>query len=200
MNEKIIFASDEHEKYSASISNLIIEAAKTKGSGLAKRSVDYITKKIKEKKAVIALSGEKVVGFCYIESWGHDCYVANSGLIVSQHFRGRNLARKIKAKAFELSLKIYPKAKIFGLTTSLAVMKINSELGYRAVTFSELTDDKEFWEGCESCNNYDILQRTQREYCLCNAMLYNANVNRKPKKPLNIISRLVQLTQFIFKR
>src|SRR5207342_2655677 len=64
-------------------------------------------------------------------------------------------------------------SKVFGLTTGLAVMKINSELGYEPVTYSELTDDEEFWAGCKSCVNYDILMSKQRKNCMCTAMLYD---------------------------
>ncbi|MEE9462536.1 MAG: GNAT family N-acetyltransferase, partial [Bacteroidales bacterium] len=112
-------------------------------------------------------------GFCYIESWGHEKFVANSGLIVLEKYRGYGLAMKIKSRAFRLSRKVFPGAKMFGLTTSLAVMKINSALGYKPVTFSELTDDDEFWKGCHSCAYYDILFRTNRTHCLCTAMLYD---------------------------
>ena len=58
-------------------------------------------------------------------------------------------------------------------------MKINSELGYWPVTYSELTQDEDFWSGCKSCVNYDILMSKERKNCLCTAMLY------KPKKSQN---------------
>jgi len=121
--------------------------------------------------AIIALHGEELAGFCYIEAWDHARYVANSGLIVNPKFRKNGLAKKIKAKAFNHARNTYPTAKVFGITTSLAVMKINSDLGYRPVTFSELTQDDAFWKGCQSCPNYDILQRNERKLCLCTGML-----------------------------
>jgi hypothetical protein len=74
---------------------------------------------------------------------------------------------------FELSRVRYPDAKIFGLTTGLAVMKINSDLGYEPVTYSELTNDEEFWKGCQSCVNYDILMSKGRKNCMCTAMLFD---------------------------
>lgn len=151
----------------------IADAAKVRGTGIARRSPEYIEQKIKEGKAIIALAGDEFAGFCYIETWGDKKFVANSGLIVVDKFRGHGLAKRIKRKAFELSRQRYPNAKIFGLTTGLAVMKINSELGYKPVTFSELTDDDAFWKGCESCVNYDILQRTERKHCLCTGMLFD---------------------------
>jgi hypothetical protein len=132
---------------------------------------------MQEGKAIIALAGDEVAGFCYIETWSHNKYIANSGLIVSENFRKHGLATRIKEAAFALSRKKFPEANLFGITTSLAVMKINSDLGYRPVTFSELTTDDEFWKGCQSCPNYDILMRNQRSNCLCTAMLYDP----KPK-------------------
>ncbi len=166
-------ADESHLKYVQLILDTIAAAAKVRGTGIARRSPEYITKKIQEGKAIIALCGEEFAGFCYIETWSDKKFVANSGLIVVDKFRAHGLAKRIKSKAFKLSRERYPEAKIFGLTTGLAVMKINSELGYKPVTFSELTDDEAFWKGCQSCVNYDILQRTGRKMCLCTGMLYD---------------------------
>lgn len=167
-------AGDHHSHYAPQICEEMESSAKARGTGIAKRSPDYIREKILEGKAVIALTKEgKWAGFCYIETWGHGKYVANSGLIVSPDLRKSGLARKIKEKIFELSRKKYPEAKIFGLTTGLAVMKINSDLGYEPVTYSELTDDEEFWKGCRSCVNFEILTSKDRKNCLCTAMLYD---------------------------
>ena len=123
-----------------------------------------------EGKAVIALNGDVVIGFCYIESWQDKKFVANSGLIVHPDFRKTGLAKAIKQATFELSKKMFPDAKLFGITTSMPVMKINSDLGYKPVTFSELTQDEAFWKGCQSCANFDILTRTNRSMCLCTGM------------------------------
>jgi GNAT superfamily N-acetyltransferase len=170
----ITVATEEHLDYVPEIEKAILEASQVKGTGIAKRSAGYLGDKITQGKAIIALDREKrFAGFCYIESWGHDRFVANSGLIVMQEYRGRGLAYEIKAEAFKLSRKLFPVAKMFGLTTSLAVMKINSALGYKPVTFSELTDDDEFWKGCQTCTYYDILFRTNRSLCLCTGMLYD---------------------------
>jgi len=198
-------ANDQHVKYAEQISKLLEKAAQNKGSGLAKRSPKYISDRIEEGKAVIALYKNKAIGFCYIESWGHDDFVANSGLIVSENFRGNRLAYKIKKKAFELSRQKFPNAKLFGLTTSLAVMKINSALGYKPVTFAQLTGDTEFWRGCEGCANYDILMRTERVHCLCTGMLYDPqkeenNTTYKRKKPLSVYNRWVKFKQYIFSK
>ena len=166
-------ADVSHLPYVQTILTTIEEAAKIRGTGIAKRTPEYIQQKIKESKAIIALKGNEFAGFCYIETWGNKKFVANSGLIVVEKFRGHGLAKQIKQKAFQISRERYPDAKIFGLTTGLAVMKINSELGYKPVTFSELTNDEAFWKGCQSCVNYDILQRTGRKHCLCTGMLYD---------------------------
>lgn len=169
----ILVATGEHSKYAEEISKLIASSASARGTGIAKRSTEYIVNKIEDGKAVIAISENgEFAGFCYIESWGEK-FAANSGLIISEKFRKMGLAMRVKRKAFELSQEKFPNSKLFGLTTSLAVMKINSELGYRPVTFSELTDDEQFWKGCQSCVNYDILTRTKRKHCLCTGMLYN---------------------------
>lgn len=165
-------ADERHLPYVETILATIEAAAKVRGTGIARRNPEYVAKKIQEGKAIIALCGTEFAGFCYIETWSDKKFVANSGLIVVDKFRGHGLAKRIKRTAFELSRKRFPEAKIFGLTTGLAVMKINSELGYKPVPFSELTDDDAFWRGCQSCVNYDILQRTGRKMCLCTGMLY----------------------------
>ncbi len=170
---QVVVATVMHLKYVDQVNDEIDSASKARGTGIARRTYDYIANKMLEGKAVIALEGEKFAGFCYLESWGHNRFVANSGLIVAPDYRGCGLATEIKRKIFELSRVKFPEAKIFGLTTGLAVMKINHELGYRPVTFSELTDDQEFWKGCQSCVNYDILQRTNQSKCLCTGMLYD---------------------------
>ncbi|MDE3236609.1 MAG: GNAT family N-acetyltransferase [Bacteroidota bacterium] len=158
-------------------------SAKARGTGIAKRSPEYVANKMLEGKAVIAVTttGEWV-GFCYIEEWSHGKFVANSGLIVSPEYRKSGVAKQIKKRIFELSREKYPTAKIFGLTTGLAVMKINSELGYKPVTYSELTDDETFWAGCKSCVNYDILMSKGRKNCLCTAMLFDPAEHLEPQE------------------
>jgi len=169
---RLATANDIH--YADTITTEMEESAKARGTGIAKRSSEYIVKKMEEGKAVIAHTPEGTwVGFCYIEAWEHEKYVANSGLIVSPPFRKTGVATEIKHKIFNLSRKKYPEAKIFGLTTGLAVMKINSELGYEPVTYSELTTDEEFWKGCKSCVNYEILMSKGRKNCMCTAMLFD---------------------------
>jgi len=169
--------------YSSTITDEMASSAQARGTGIAKRSPEYISQKITEGKAVIAVTKDKKwVGFCYIEAWGHEKFVANSGLIVAPEFRKSGIAKIIKGRIFELSRKKYPESKIFGLTTGLAVMKINSDLGYEPVTYSELTDDENFWAGCKSCVNYDILMSKDRKNCMCTAMLYDPKDHYKPEE------------------
>ena len=183
INIEILVANESHIPYVDIILNTIEAAAKVRGTGIAKRSPEYVKQKMIEGKAIIALCENEFAGFCYIETWSNKAFVANSGLIVVDKFRGHGLAKKIKRRAFELSRQRFPEAKIFGLTSGLAVMKINSELGYVPVTFSELTDDEAFWKGCQSCVNYDILQRTGGTKCICTAMLYDPA--KHPDDPFN---------------
>ncbi|RVU00855.1 GNAT family N-acetyltransferase [Mucilaginibacter limnophilus] len=176
----IIIASAQHVDYAQQICDEMAESAKARGTGIAQRSPEYVANKMLEGKAVIALHKDGTwAGFCYIETWSHGQFVANSGLIVSPEFRKVGLAKAIKQKIFELSRSKYPEAKLFGLTTGLAVMKINSELGYEPVTYSELTQDEEFWKGCKSCVNYDILMSKGRKNCMCTAMLFDPEEKQK---------------------
>lgn len=179
---KIIIANKSHAQYAEVICETIKESAKIRGTGIAQRTPEYVINKMEKGNAVIALDGEKFAGFCYIETWSHEKYVANSGLIVHPDYRNQGLAKDIKAVIFEHSRKKYPHAKIFGITTGLAVMKINYELGYQPVTFSELTDDEAFWKGCQTCKNYDILTRTERKMCLCTGMMYDPEKKKDSKK------------------
>lgn len=173
MNVEIHIANSSYVSYSQEICDLIYESAQARGTGIAKRSAEYVADKIEQGQAVIALDGDKLVGFAYIETFSHKRFVANSGLIVHPDYRNQGLAKKIKRKIFDLSRKLYPNAKIFSITTGLAVMKMNTELGFKPVTFSELTDDEEFWKGCQGCRNYDILQRNNYKMCLCTGLLYD---------------------------
>ena len=199
---KIVIANESHFKYAQIISDTISESAKVRGTGIAERTPEYIQKRLTNGNAVIALDGENFAGFCYIEVWGHEKFVANSGLIVHPDYRNKGLAKEIKKEVFELSLKKFPKAKIFGITTGLAVMKMNYELGYKPVTFSELTDDPEFWKGCQTCKNFDVLTRTEQKMCLCTGMLYDPVAKEKEakKKRANgkVFKRLKSIKEQLF--
>ncbi len=203
---KVLIADGSHAVYAGQICREMEDSARARGTGIAKRSPEYLEQKMKEGKAVIAFAADGAwAGFCYIESWGHGEYVANSGLIVAPAYRKDGLARLIKQKIFELSRRKYPDAKIFGLTTGLAVMKINSELGYEPVTYSELTQDEAFWQGCKSCVNYDILTGKERKNCLCTAMLYDPKDHHTPEetrreftKREKLYERFLRAKQFRF--
>lgn len=185
MDQQIIIrvANSGDFHYATIITDEMEASAKSRGTGIAKRSPAYVAQKMEEGKAVIAhLSDGTWVGFCYIEAWGHNQFVANSGLIVAPEFRKSGVAKQIKKRVFDLSREKYPNAKIFGLTTGLAVMKINSELGYEPVTYSELTDDDQFWAGCKSCVNYDTLMSKDRKNCFCTAMLYDPADHYEPEE------------------
>ncbi|MCQ2135200.1 MAG: GNAT family N-acetyltransferase [Bacteroidales bacterium] len=174
MNEvRIEVAGEQHLKYIDEILETIESAAKVRGTGIAKRKPEYVAKKMMEAKAVIALQGETFAGFSYIETWENKHYVTTSGLIVHPDFRGQGLAKRIKDVTFTLARLRWPHAKIFSLTSGAAVMKMNTALGYKPVTFADLTEDESFWKGCEGCINVDVLKRTGRKYCICTAMLYD---------------------------
>lgn len=184
-NQNIVIrvATAADKIYAKTITDEMEASAAARGTGIAKRNPEYIEKKIDEGKAVIAVTtSNEWVGFCYIETWSHGEYVANSGLIVAPAFRKSGVAKSIKQHIFNLSRKKYPDAKIFGLTTGLAVMKINSDLGYEPVTYSELTQDEAFWAGCKSCVNYEILKSKDRKNCMCTAMLYDPKDHYEPEE------------------
>lgn len=167
----IAVATAAHEPHAERICELIAESAKARRTGIAKRDPAYVRAKMANGNAVVALDGERCVGFCYVEVWTHGRYVANSGLIVDPAYRGQRLAARIKEAAFHLARDRYPDARLFGITTNGRVMEINSNLGYRPCTFNQLTQDDTFWNGCRSCPNYDILERNERQMCLCTAMI-----------------------------
>lgn len=192
----ICAASAQHLPYADDVVRALEEASRTKGTGLAKRSPEYIRSKIQEGKAVIALYKEVFAGFCYIESWEHERYVATSGLIVLPQYRSHGLATAIKKEAFHLARRKFPTAKMFGLTTSLAVMRINSSLGFVPVTFTELTSDQEFWKGCETCQYHDVLQRSGNKNCLCTGMIFDPAPKEKVwKRKKSSSLSLVDLTR-----
>ena len=189
----VMVADESHEKYVDTILATIADAAKVRGTGIAKRTHEYLTSKIREAKAVIALKGDTFAGFSYIETWENKKYVTTSGLIVHPDFRGLGLAKRIKDLTFSLARTRWPKAKIFSLTSGAAVMTMNTQLGYQPVTFADLTDDEAFWRGCEGCVNVDVLKRTGRKYCICTAMLYDPEEHLPVKIPADVLERIHKL-------
>ena len=143
----VLVADASHEKYVDTILDTIAAAAKVRGTGIARRSHEYLATKMRETKAVIALAGDRFAGFSYIETWGNKHYVTTSGLIVHPDFRNLGVSKRIKDMTFTLARTRWPQAKIFSLTSGSAVMKMNTQLGYVPVTFADLTDDEAFWRG-----------------------------------------------------
>jgi N-acetylglutamate synthase-like GNAT family acetyltransferase len=198
---EIVIANKSHIVYAGIICDTISDAAQVRGTGIAKRKPEYIATKMENGNAVIALENGKFAGFCYIEQWGHGKFVANSGLIVHPDFRNIGLAKRIKEVIFKHSRTKFPDAKVFSITTGLAVMKLNTDLGYKPVTFSELTNDSTFWDGCKTCRNYDILTRTERKMCMCTGMLFDPkNQNKVAPKEVkeNVFKRLKNIKQHLF--
>ena len=189
----ILVAEASHEVYVDQILDTISEAAKKRGTGIAKRTHAYLATKMKEGKAIIALDGNKFAGFSYIETWGNKSYVTTSGLIVHPDFRGHHVAKRIKDMTFTLARTRWPHAKIFSLTSGAAVMAMNTALGYQPVTFADLTDDEAFWKGCEGCCNVDVLHRTDRKYCICTAMLYDPTEHLPAKISDEVLARIRQI-------
>ena len=189
----VMVADASHEKYVDTILDTIEKAAKVRGTGIAKRTHEYVATKMKEAKAVIALYGDEFVGFSYIETWGNKQYVTTSGLIVDPKFRGLGVAKRIKDLTFTLARTRWPHAKIFSLTSGAAVMAMNTQLGYHPVTFADLTDDEAFWRGCEGCINVDVLKRTGRKYCICTGMLYDPEEHLPAKLPEEVLERVKKL-------
>ena len=174
MTFEVVVANESHIKYADEICEEVFISARERGTGLARRTPEYVIEKMLAGKAVIAVAENgDFAGFSYIETWGHKQFVANSGLIVAHAFRGQGLAMRIKRRIFQLSRELFPNAKIFSITTGAAVMKMNYELGFRPVPFSFLTDDPEFWKGCQGCRNYQILESNSFRMCLCTGLLYD---------------------------
>jgi hypothetical protein len=153
-------------------------SAIARGSGISKRTAASVIEKIDTGKAVVALTeyGEWA-GFSYVECWDEGKFVSNSGMIVSPKHRNQGVASAIKDQIFELSRSKYPEAMVFSITSGAAIMKMNTRLGFKPVTYADVAQEAPFWDGCKSCVNYDLLQSTGRANCLCTAMLFNPNKN-----------------------
>ncbi|MBP5770613.1 MAG: endonuclease domain-containing protein [Bacteroidaceae bacterium] len=192
-NIQILVADESHERYVDTILKTIEDAAKVRGTGIAKRTHEYVATKMREAKAVIALCGDEFAGFSYIETWGNKQYVTTSGLIVNPKYRGLGIAKKIKDMTFSLARTRWPHAKIFSLTSGKAVMKMNTQLGYLPVTFDDLTDDEAFWKGCEGCVNINVLRERNRKFCICTAMLFDPEEHLPAKIPQEVLDRIRRL-------
>ena len=189
---QVLVADVEHEKYVDTIINTIRDAARKRGTGIAERTHEYVATKMREGKAVLALHGDKFVGFSYIETWGNKHYVTTSGLIVHPDYQGLGVAKRIKDYTFTLARLRWPHAKIFSLTSGDAVMKMNTALGYVPVSFNQLTDDDAFWQGCQGCINHDILEAKGRKFCVCTGMLWDPDKHKGEPTPLEVIKDVMR--------
>ena len=190
MKINVCVAEECHTRFAETICREIYISSLERKTGIAKRTPEYICDKIRAGKAVIAVTDDgDFAGFCYIESWGGKSFVANSGLIVAHAYRGMGVAKMIKEQTFLLSRRLFPDAKIFSITTGAAVMKMNYEFGFRPVPFTELTDDPEFWKGCEGCRHFEILKSHDYKMCICTGLLYDPKehlvIHRPEEKPEN---------------
>ncbi len=188
-NIQIRIADESDFQHALTISNWYERSSKERGTGIAIRTPEYLKTKIQNGNAIIAFVNDQLAGFCYVEVFSSGGYVSNSGLIVTHEYRGIGLAKKIKKIAFNHAKDTNPDAKIFGITTSDIVMSINSDLGYKPVSFSQLTNDEEFWKGCSSCKNYDILTRNEKKMCLCTGMLA---LSKNAKMKLDLDHLIIQ--------
>ena len=190
MKINVCVAEECHTRFAETICREIYISSLERKTGIAKRTPEYICDKIRAGKAVIAVTDDgDFAGFSYIESWGGKSFVANSGLIVAHAYRGMGVAKMIKEQTFLLSRRLFPDAKIFSITTGAAVMKMNYKFGFRPVPFTELTDDPEFWKGCEGCRHFEILKSHDYKMCICTGLLYDPKehlvIHRPEEKPEN---------------
>ena len=187
MNINVVVADESHAVYADEICEEVFISARERGTGIARRTPEYVIEKMAAGKAVIAITDDgKFAGFSYIETWGHKEFVANSGLIVAHGYRGLGIAMRIKKRIFQLSRELFPEAKIFSISTGAAVMKMNYALGFRPVPFAYLTDDPEFWKGCQGCRNFSILESNDYKMCLCTGLLYDPQEHIEVMNPAHL--------------
>jgi GNAT superfamily N-acetyltransferase len=166
-------ATDQDAKYALLITREMRASAIARGTGIAYRSAESICQKMSSGHAIIATTREgKWVGFSYIESWENGRFVSNSGMIVSPEYRKKGVAKVIKEQIMDLCHRCYPSAEVFSITSSSAIMKMNTKFGFAPVAFEEITRDRNFWNHCRNCVNFPILESKQFKNCLCTAMLY----------------------------
>ena len=176
-NFSVLVASEQHIPYIKDILSAIEAAAKVPGNSIVMRDPTYLATKMREGKAVIALCDDGAfAGFCYLESWQNDLFVANSGMIVKPEFRGHGLASRIKRLIVEESLRMFPNAKVFGITKSPAVIKMSKKLGFKEVQYDQITSDPKFWKGCDTCRHYSELLKKQGSACQCTALLLEESI------------------------
>jgi len=172
----IEIASEKHSIYEEDICKAREETAKYYGIGISKKKSDFVKSKLSDGNAIIATDEDgNFAGFQYIKPWEQERFVFNSRLFLNPKYRETDLAQQIHKKIFELSRTKYPNAKVFVVTALIEEIKTNLAAGFKPTAFSELIDDKEWWNGCQECANYDVLTRNNRQRCLCTGMLYDSN-------------------------
>jgi hypothetical protein len=170
----VVRLATEHDQ--RFVQNIITEieiASQIKGTGICKREPAFISQKITEGNAVMAVTPSGAwAGFCYIQPHDNGQFVSSCALVISRNFRNRGIASQIKAQVLALAKNKYPAARIFGLTTSHVVERINAQLNYVEVSYAEVTQADTFWQSCRSCENYQLLLQQDKKKCLCKAMVY----------------------------
>lgn len=169
---EVTVATEAHIIYIKDILAAIYEASQVPGNSIVMRDPDYLALKMREGKAVIALCDDgSFAGFCYLECWQDEQFLANSGMIVKPEYRGQGLATRIKQEIVRVCHEMFPDAAIFGITKSEAIKKISLRLGFEEVPYTEITTDPKFWKGCDTCRHYDELLANGGRSCHCTALI-----------------------------
>lgn len=170
------------------------DSAAKRGTGIPRRNEDYVNRKIMAGLAIIAVDSEtgEWAGFCCIEAWEHERYIANSGLIVHSRYRGMGISKEIKVKLFELGREKFPMSKIFSLTTNAAVIHVNSELGYKTIPYAEVMSDEYFLVGNNCWVNYIELMCNPQTASRYTAMIFDpgmqtVELNKAESKVSNLL-------------
>lgn len=174
---EVRIATGEDSHFAEDASRLIDDAAKS--HDIARRDPAMLQDKIGEGHAVVAVDDRTLVGFAYFSTWEGGRFVSHSGLVVHPDYQGIGLGKRIKLKLFDASEALFPDAATMSLTTSSAVEKLNLSLGFEPVPLSELTDDPEFWKGCETCRNY-AETKARGDQCCCSGMLRRFRMKDEP--------------------
>lgn len=151
-NLSLRFATVYDQQYANDIAHEINISALLRKVAIAPRNGDYIFQKMIDGLAVIAIDNttEEWAGFCALDVWDHQKYVANTGLIVKPKYRGKNLSDLLKHKLFELARIKFPSAKVFSLTNKEKIKKVNIDLGFKEVETREIMLDPYFNTGMNS--------------------------------------------------
>lgn len=160
---------DTHQ--ASSISRALRREVARGTHGMASRSPGSIRKSMEQGRAVLALDGERWVGFCYVSPWEGGKFVSTSALLVRPRYRRRGVGRRLKKAALLLCRQRFPESRPFGLTTSETVAEMNRQLGFRIVGYDAIPRDPGFWKACKSCPFHGILRRHRGRRCHCTAML-----------------------------